>query len=70
MNAMNIYERMTNEELLPTLKKNPRQKPLKLGKGKNTQILTTQKPLKMAKLETNQNITLHRPIKTAKRKKI
>ena len=49
------YELMTNEELLSTLKKNPYlpQKPLKLAKRKNTQILTTQKPLKMAKLEIN-----------------
>ena len=54
------YEHMTNEELLSTLKKNPYlpQKPLKLGKRKNTQILTTQKPLKMAKLEINQDLTL------------
>ena len=43
---------MTKEELLSTLKKTP-QKPLKLGKRKNTQILTSQKPLKMAKLEIN-----------------
>ena len=50
------YERMANEELLSTLKKTP-QKQLKLGKCKNTQILTTQKPLKMAKLETHQNLT-------------
>ena len=41
------YERMTNEELLPTLKKNPiftSKKALKLGKRKNTQILTTKPP--------------------------
>ena len=63
------YERMTNEELLSTLKKNP-QNQLKLGKRKSTQILTTQKPLKMAKLETNQNLTFHRPIKIPKRRKI
>ena len=62
---------MTNEELLSTLKKTPyfSQKPLKLGKRKNTQILTTQPPRKVAKLEINQNLTLHRPIKIAKRKK-
>ena len=59
---------MTNEELLSTLKKTP-QKPLKLGKRKNNQILTTQKPLRMAKLETNQNLTLQRPLKFAKRRK-
>ena len=59
---------MTNEELLSTLKKDPYlpQKPLKLGKHKNTQILTTQKPLKMAKLEINQNLTLQEPTKFAK----
>ena len=53
------YEPMTNEELLSTLKKKTYlpQKPLKLGKRKNTQILTTQKPLKIAKLEINQNPT-------------
>ena len=34
------YEHMTNDELLSTLKKTP-QKQLKLGKRKNTQILTT-----------------------------
>ena len=64
------YERMTNEELLSNLKKNPYlpQKPLKVGKHKNTQILTTQKPLKMAKLEINQNLTLQKPIKFAKRR--
>ena len=62
------YECMTNEELLSTLKKTPYlpQKPLKLGKRKNTQILNTQKPLKMAKLEINQNLTLQKPIKFAK----
>ena len=62
------YERMTNEELLSTLKKKPYlpQKPLKLGNCKNTQILTTQMPLKMAKLEVNQNLTLQKPIKFAK----
>ena len=38
------YERMINEELLSTLKKNPPQKQLKLGKRKNNQILTTQPP--------------------------
>ena len=49
------YERTTNEELLSTLKKKAYlpQKPLKLGKRKNTQILTTQKPLQMVKLEIN-----------------
>ena len=64
------YERMTNEELLSTLKKKTYllQKSLKLGKRKNTQILTTQKPLKMAKLEINQNLTFQKPIKFAKRK--
>ena len=62
------YERMTNEELLSTLKKTS-QKQLKLGKRKNNQILTTQPPQKVAKLETNQNLTLHRPIKIAKRRK-
>ena len=51
------YESMTNKELLSTLKKTP-QKQLKLGKRKNTQIITTQKLLKIAKLETNQNLTL------------
>ena len=47
------YERMTNEELLSTLKKNPYlpQKPLKLGKRINTHILTTQKPLKWQNLK-------------------
>ena len=62
------YERMANEELLSTLKKTPYlpQKSLKLGKRKNTQILTTQKRLKMAKLEINQNLTLQKPIKFAK----
>ena len=62
------YERMTNEELLSTLKKPP-QKQLKLGKRKNNQILTTQPPRKVAKLEIKQNLTLHRPIKIAKRRK-
>ena len=62
------YERMTNEELLSTLKKPP-QKQLKLGKRKNNQILTTQPPRKVAKLEMKQNLTLHRPIKIAKRRK-
>ena len=62
------YERITNEELLSTLKKNP-QKQLKLEKQKNNQILTTQPPQKLAKLEINQNLTLHRPIKIAKRRK-
>ena len=37
------YERMTNEELLSTLKKTS-QKQLKLGKLKNNQILTTLTP--------------------------
>ena len=62
------YERMTNEELLSTLKKTPYlpQKLLKLGKRKNTQILTIQKPLQMAKLEINQNLTLQKPTKFAK----
>ena len=58
-------KRMTNEELLSTLKKTP-QKPLKLGKRKNNKILTTKPPRKVAKLEINQNLTLHRPIKIAK----
>ena len=62
------YERMTNEELLSTLKKPP-QKQLKLGKRKSNQILTTQPPRKVAKLEIKQNLTLHRPIKIAKRRK-
>ena len=64
------YDHVTNEELLSTLKKKPYlpQKPLKLGKRKNTQILTTQKPLKMAKLEINQNLTFQKPIKFAKRR--
>ena len=62
------YERMTNEELLATLKKTS-QKQRKLGKRKNNQILTTQPPQKVSKLETNQNLTLHRPIKIAKRRK-
>ena len=62
------YERMTNEELLSTLKKTS-QKQLKLGKRKNNQILTTQPPRKVAKLEINQNLTLRRPIKIAKRRK-
>ena len=64
------YDHVTNEELLSTLKKTPYlpQKLLKLGKRKNTQILTTQKPLKMAKLEINQNLTLQKPIKFAKRR--
>ena len=62
------YERIANEELLSTLKKNP-QKQLKLGKRKNNQILTTQPPPKVAKLEINQNLTLHRPIKIAKHRK-
>ena len=47
------YERMTNEELLSTLKKTS-QRQLKLGKRKNSQILTTQPPRKVAKLEINQ----------------
>ena len=65
------YEHMTNKELLSTLKEKPYlpQKPLKLGKCKNIQILTTQPPRKVAKLEINQNLTLHRPIKIAKRRK-
>ena len=62
------YERITNEELLSTLKKTP-QKQLKSEKQKNNQILTTQPPQKLAKLEINQNLTLHRPIKIAKRRK-
>ena len=62
------YERMTNEELLSTLKKTP-QKQLKLGKRKNNQILTTQHPQKVAKLKINQNLTLHKQIKIAKRRK-
>ena len=64
------FECVTNEELFSTLKKTPYlpQKPFKLGKRKNTQILTTQKPLKMAKLEINQNLTLQKPIKFAKRR--
>ena len=42
------YGRMTNEDLLSTLKKPPYlpQKPLKLDKPKDTQILTYQKSLK------------------------
>ena len=66
------YEHMTNEELLSTLKKtpySPPQKPPKLGKRKNNQILTTQPPRKMVKLDVNQNLTLHKPIKIAKRRK-
>ena len=65
------YEHMTNEELLSNLKKTsylPSQ-PLKLGKRKNNQILTSQSPQKMAKLEINQNLITHRPIKIAKRRK-
>ena len=61
-------ERMTNEELLSTLRKTS-QKQLKLGKRKNNQILITQPPQKVAKLEINQDLTLHRPIQVAKRKK-
>ena len=49
-------------------KKTP-QKPLKLGKQKNNEILTTQPPRKVAKLEITQNLTLHRPIKIEKRRK-
>ena len=61
---------MTNEELLSILKKTPYlpQKPLKICKRKNAQILTTQKPLKMAKLEINQNLTLQKLIKFVKRR--
>ena len=44
------YERMTNEELLSTLKK-ASQKQLKLGKRKNNQTLTTQPPRRVVKLE-------------------
>ena len=62
------YERMTNEELLSTLKKTT-QKQLKLGKRKNNQILPTQPPRKVAKFKLNQNLTLHRPIKVTKRRK-
>ena len=62
------YEHMANEELLSTLKKIS-QKQLKLGKRKNSQILTTQPPRKVAKLEINQNLTLHRPTKIAKCRK-
>ena len=65
------YERMTNEELLSTLKKTsylPSQ-PLKLGRQENNQILTTQPPQKMAKLEINQNLTPHGPIKIPKCRK-
>ena len=62
------YERMTNEELLSTLKKTS-QKQLKLRKRKNNPILTTQPPRKVAKLKINQNLTLHRPIKIANRRK-
>ena len=62
------YKRMTNEELLSTLKKTP-QKQLKLRKRKNNQILTTKPPRKVAKLKINQNLILHRPIKIAKRRK-
>ena len=61
------YKRMTNEELLSTLKKTP-QRPLKLGKRKNNKILTTKPPRKVAKIEKNQNLTLRRPIKIAKRR--
>ena len=49
-------------------KKNPPHKQLKLGKRKNTQIVTTQKPLKMEKLQINQILTLHRPIKSKTQK--
>ena len=51
-------------------KKNPYlpQKRLKLGKRKNTQILTTEKPLKMAKLKINQNLTLQKLITFAKQR--
>ena len=47
------YERMTNEELLSTLKKTSYlpSKPLKLGKRKNNQILTTQPPRNMQNLK-------------------
>ena len=47
------YERMTNEDLLSTLKKPPYlpQKPLILDKPKDTQILTTQKSLKWQNLK-------------------
>ena len=62
------YERMTNEELLSTLKKTS-QKQRKLGKRKNNQILTTQPPRNVAKLEINQNLTLHRPIQIVKLRK-
>ena len=51
---------MTNEELLPTLKKSKNltpQKPLKLGKRKNNQNLTLQKPLKNLKRKITENLT-------------
>ena len=51
---INNYEYLTNEEVLSTLKKAPYltpQKPLKLGKCKNTQNLTYEKPSKLAKHE-------------------
>ena len=49
------YERMTNEELLSTLKK-ASQKQLKLGKRKNNQTLTTQPPRRVVKLEKRNKI--------------
>ena len=65
-NASN-YKRMTNEELLSTLKKTS-QRPLKLGKRKNNKILTTKPSRKVAKIEINQNLTLRRPLKIAKQR--
>ena len=74
------YECMTNEELLSTLKKKTYlpQKPLKLGKRKNTQILTTQKPIKFAKRRkiqnlttlNTQNLTYEKPSKLTKRENL
>ena len=54
------HERMTNEELLSNLKKTSylSSQPLKLGKRKNNQILTTQPPRKMVKLEINRNLKI------------
>ena len=76
--SVSNYERMTNEELLSTLKKTS-QKKLKLGKRKNNPILTTQPPRKVAKLEINQkkkiakhrktqNLTTQKKLKLGKRK--
>ena len=54
------HERMTNEELLSNLKKASylSSQPLKLGKWKKNQILTTQPPRKMVKLEINRNLKI------------